>query len=67
MALSAVETSVGAAIADVVLADRKIQNGRLVVPIRTAVPAGFPTIWSVGQSYGAGNKSASLKIGFCAR
>ncbi|MAM73492.1 LysR substrate-binding domain-containing protein [Tistrella mobilis] len=40
MALSAAEAGLGVAIADVVLADQAIRDGRLVVPIDKAVPSG---------------------------
>ncbi|WMD18935.1 LysR substrate-binding domain-containing protein [Achromobacter seleniivolatilans] len=40
MALSAAEAGLGVAIADVVLADQAIQDGRVIVPLRKAVPTG---------------------------
>lgn len=41
MALSAAEAGLGVAMTDVVLAHEAIQSGRLVVPLRKAVPTGF--------------------------
>jgi len=41
MALSAAECGLGVAITDVVLGHEAIQSGRLVTPIRKAVPTGF--------------------------
>lgn len=40
MALSAAEAGLGVAIADVVLADQAIRDGRIVVPLPAAVPTG---------------------------